>query len=163
MNKKGRRQTVIVGGMVFFLVIAIFGATYYAHRSNSGASAGTSASYMPSAQKPTVTHDMSPGSSPCPGDNPPVEVNIGGNAVQACDEPIDGIVTAVSSASITVKSSDTNVSQTFTVNSGTQITHHGTTLSVSGINVGDTVSLIPTDSDANVAWYILVNPTFQGQ
>lgn len=163
MNNKGKRQAVIVAGAAVCLAVAIFGAVYYAHRSNGGAAAGTSANYLPSAQTPTVTHNTSPESSPCPNDDPPVEVNIGGNAVEACSQPIDGTVTAVSSTSITVKSSDTNASQTFAINSGTQITHHGATLSASGINVGDTVSLVPTDSDASVAWYILVNPTFQGQ
>lgn len=149
--------------MVFFLIIAIFGAIYYAQHSNNGASAGTSASYAHGTQTPAVTHNTSPENSPCPGDNPPVEVNIGGNAVEACSQPIDGAVTATSSTSITVKSNDTGASQTFTINSGTQITHHGTVIPASNINVGDTVSLVSTDNDTNVAWYILVNPTFQGQ
>ncbi|HEY8998951.1 MAG TPA: hypothetical protein VIM53_01390 [Candidatus Saccharimonadales bacterium] len=162
MNKK-QKLVAIVGVVVMCLVALIFSAVYYAHHSNGGAAAGTSAKYLPSAQTPTTTHNTSPASSPCPNDDPPVEVNIGGNAVEACSQPIDGTVTTVSNSSITIRSSDTNASQTFSINSGTHITHHGVALPASGINVGDTVSLISTDSDASVAWYILVNPTFQGQ
>ncbi len=163
MNKKGKREVIIIGMAAAGAAIAILGAIYYAQRSNSGSAAGTSSSYLPSAQTPAVTHDTSPSSSPCPNDTPPVEVNVGGSAVEACSQPIDGTVTAASGSSITVDDSDTNASETFSIGSGTKITHHGAALAAADIKVGDTVSLIPTDSDANAAWYILVNPTFQGQ
>jgi hypothetical protein len=89
-------------------------------------------------------------------------LNIGGNTVEACNQSVDGTVTAVSSTSITVESSDTNKSQTFTIASSTRITHQGQTLTASDIKVGDTVLIIPSNTNANEAWYLLVNPTFQG-
>lgn len=159
MHTKPKRTIVTVS---IGLLLIIGGSLYYAHQNAAGNAAGTNASSLPSTQAPALTHNTSPDTSPCPNDAPPVEVNIGGNPIQACSQPVDGTVTAISSSSITVKSSDTNQTQTFSIGSGVHITHHGAAIATSDIKVGDTVSLIPTNADATAAWYILVNPSFQG-
>lgn len=162
MHKREGRQIVITSVAIACLVAFVFSAIYYAHRGNDGAAVGTASSSLPNSQTPLTTHNTSPTTSSCPNGEPPMALNIGGNTVEACNQSVDGTVTAVSSTSITVESSDTNKSQTFTIASSTRITHQGQTLTASDIKVGDTVLIIPSNTNANEAWYLLVNPTFQG-
>jgi len=73
-----------------------------------------------------------------------------------------GTVSAISSTSITVTSQRTNTDKTYTINSSTTITNNGQTASVSDIQTGDMVIVVPTSSTSNTASRILVNPSFGG-
>lgn len=74
-----------------------------------------------------------------------------------------GSVTAISSTSITVDDSRSGTSKTYTINSSTQISDNGSTVTTSDIQTGDTVFVMASSSTSTTATRILVNPSFGGQ
>jgi hypothetical protein len=73
-----------------------------------------------------------------------------------------GAVTAISSTSITLTNQRTNASDTYAITSSTTITDNGQAVTTSDIQVGDTVLVTTSTSDASTATRILVNPSFGG-
>lgn len=77
------------------------------------------------------------------------------------DRGTTGTVTAVSSNSITIKSTRGNTETTYTITSSTTVTDNGSSASVSDIEVGDTVRIqvSTSDNDSTTATNIEINPT----
>ena len=73
-----------------------------------------------------------------------------------------GNVTAASATSITVQNQRTGSSQTFTINSATQVTNNGSSASASDIQVGDTVLVRAAAASSTTAVSISINPSFGG-
>jgi hypothetical protein len=73
-----------------------------------------------------------------------------------------GKVTAISSSSITVESTYSNSSKTYTINSSTTVTSDGSSASVSTIQTGDTVIIRTSSTASTTATAIEVNPSFGG-
>jgi hypothetical protein len=76
--------------------------------------------------------------------------------------PNIGDVTAVSSSSITITSSMSGSSETFSITSSTTFTDNGQTSSVSDIQTGDTVLIRTSSSSSTTATSIDINPSFGG-
>ena len=70
-----------------------------------------------------------------------------------------GEVTAVSSASITVKDERSSSSVTYTVSDSTAITEDGSEVTIDDVQTGDTVMISADDSDSTLASSIQLNPT----
>ena len=77
----------------------------------------------------------------------------GGGNLQA---PVAGQVTAVSATSITVQSSKSGESKTFSITSSTTVADNGQTIAYSDIQVGETVVVL-SNNDGQ-ATHILANP-----
>lgn len=73
-----------------------------------------------------------------------------------------GQVTAISSSSITISNQRTGATTTYAINGSTTITDTGQTVSYSTVQVGDTVAVTTSSSDASVATTIVLNPRFGG-
>ncbi|MEW6555257.1 MAG: hypothetical protein AB1384_13345 [Actinomycetota bacterium] len=73
-----------------------------------------------------------------------------------------GEVTAVSSSSISVEDVRSGEASTFEIDSSTEILDEGETAGVGDIEVGDSVMVIPGDSDESVAARIIINPAMGG-
>jgi hypothetical protein len=73
-----------------------------------------------------------------------------------------GTVTAISSSSISVQDQRTSSTKTYNINSSTQITDSGSTVSYSSISTGDTVLVRTSSSTSTTAETIMVNPSFGG-
>ncbi len=70
-----------------------------------------------------------------------------------------GKVTAVSSASITVKDERSSSSVTYTVSDSTTISEDGSEVTIDDVQTGDTVMISADDSDSTLASSIQLNPT----
>lgn len=67
-----------------------------------------------------------------------------------------GTVTAISSTSITINDTRTQGTTTLTINSSTTASDNGQTISISGITVGETVSITLNSTNKTVASSIMV-------
>ena len=73
-----------------------------------------------------------------------------------------GTVSAVSAASITVRSTRDDTSKTYAITSSTAVLNGQETASISDIKAGDTVIVMPSTTDETQAARIVLNPSFPG-
>ena len=73
-----------------------------------------------------------------------------------------GEVTEISSSSISIEDIRSGSNSTYTITSSTEILDNGDTAKASDIKVGDSVMVIPSDSDDTVAGQIMIDPGMGG-
>ena len=73
-----------------------------------------------------------------------------------------GEVSAVSSSGISIEDMRSGEASTYEINASTEILDNGDTAKVSDIEVGDSVMVIASDSDEDVAAQIIIDPAMGG-
>jgi hypothetical protein len=116
-----------------------------------------STSYAAIPDQVQTTPDSGAADISCPSDRPASSLNIGGQQLQICGKSTEGTVKATTSDSITVAASDSSGDTTFTIGSDSALTEHGGIITMDDIHVGDPISVLPSDKDANHAKRILLN------